>query len=75
MVVVGGVSTHHLGPTHGLHDLDIVTEVEEVTNVTGPTAPNSAQSSAETNVFEDITQDLGLPPPKELRQSIWKLFS
>lgn len=74
MVVVGGVSTHPGdGPTY---NLETVSETEtDVTSTTPGASEQAKKSPEETGLFEDITQDLGLPPPKELKQSFWKLFS
>jgi hypothetical protein len=71
MVVVGGLSTHPVsGP---LHNLETVSEDETI--VAEMTPEQSRSASTEPGLFEDITQDLGVPPPKELKQSLWKFFS
>lgn len=75
MVVVGGLSTYHGdGPRH---NLETVYEHETVVLVTpGSTEqPHSKNSPSESGLLEDITQDLGIPPPKQLKESFWKLFS
>ncbi|XP_006458085.1 hypothetical protein AGABI2DRAFT_183173 [Agaricus bisporus var. bisporus H97] len=74
IVVVGGLSTH---PASGpLHNLDAVSEDETIdADATPPADKQSGSASAEPGLLEDITEDLGIPPPKELKQSLWKLFS
>ncbi|KXN86874.1 hypothetical protein AN958_09469 [Leucoagaricus sp. SymC.cos] len=75
VIVVGGLSTYHGdGPTH---NLETVNESETVL-VTTPGSTEQLHPKKppfETGILEDITQDLGLPPPKELKQSFWRFFS
>jgi len=68
MVVVGGLSTYHGdGPTHHLQPIH-----EDETTVATAKQP---QPPPEPGLFEDITNDLGLPPPKQLKASFLELFS
>lgn len=61
------------GPTH---NLETVSEDESiVANAASGSSEEPKKSPTETGFFEDITEDLGIPPPKELKQSFWKLFS
>jgi hypothetical protein len=71
VLVVSGASTHaDNGP---LHNLESVSEDGIIAAETTP--EQSKPASTEPGLFEDMTQDLGIPPPKELKQSLWKLFS
>ncbi|KAF9454532.1 hypothetical protein P691DRAFT_716957 [Macrolepiota fuliginosa MF-IS2] len=73
VVLVGGVSTYaDDGPTH---NLEPVSEMDVDTLTTPTSSQQTKKSPGETGLFEDITHDLGIPPPKELKQNFWKLFS
>jgi len=70
IVVVGGLSTHQGdGPTHNLQHL------REDENIIATAPSSTEQPQSEPSLFEDITNDLGLPPPKQLKASFWEVFS
>jgi hypothetical protein len=75
VVVLGDESTYYGdGPTHNLESV----HEDESVFVTTPGSTEDMHPKkypSEPGVMEDITQDLGLPPPKELKQSFWKFFS
>jgi hypothetical protein len=74
IVVVSGLDTYDGdGPTH---NLEVVRENETVVVTTpGSTEGRQSKKSTQTGLLEDITEDLGIPRPKELNQSFWKFFS
>ncbi|TFK42539.1 hypothetical protein BDQ12DRAFT_676385 [Crucibulum laeve] len=65
MVVVGGAGTHHGGgPSHNL------SSAEEYV-----TPAESRKTPGQGGIWDDITEDIGIPAPKEIKSAIWKLFS
>ncbi|KAF9013863.1 hypothetical protein BDQ17DRAFT_1418816 [Cyathus striatus] len=76
MVVVGGEGTHLLSPTHNLlfSASDIVVPPLENGSLATSSPPNSA-TPGQGGVWDDIAEDIGLPPPQQIKQAFWKIFS
>jgi hypothetical protein len=67
MVVVGGADTHHGGgPSHNL--------VDESVPVSEVTFTSSAKPSGSGGLWDDITEELGLPSTGELKRTFRSLF-
>ncbi|KAJ3491603.1 hypothetical protein NLJ89_g11325 [Agrocybe chaxingu] len=70
IVVVAGAETHiGGGPSHNLFDT-----LEESTEGVAP-AESGPKFEHSDSLLDDITEDLGLPPAKEIKASFWKMFS
>lgn len=70
LVVVGGDSTHHGGgPSHNLLDM------ETLGNGDSTTQAKTEKYERTDSFVDDITDDLGLPPAKQIKDSFWKMFS
>lgn len=65
--MVAGADTHPGGgPSHNL--LDVILDDQ---NVSSTTAQNSTEQG---NIWDDVIEDLGLPPLKEMKAGFSKLF-
>ncbi|KAL0570252.1 hypothetical protein V5O48_011714 [Marasmius crinis-equi] len=72
MVVIAGAETHTGGgPSHNL--LDELTLSEENSNA--PQKTGSSTQPGKGGLLDDMTEDLGLPYPAEMKKAFWKLFS
>jgi hypothetical protein len=73
LLVVAGADTHPGGgPSHNLLDANLHHET-----VPGDTKSNiTAQSlTGQGKVWDDITEDFGLPYLREIKAGFWKTFS
>jgi len=72
---VAGAGTHHGGgPSHNL--LDISSESGLENNALGSViAGSSGSRSEEKGLWDDMADDIGLPPTKDVKNAIRKLFS
>lgn len=69
IVVVGGAGTHHGGgPSHNL------SEVKETVS-RGDAPAKATEFKRSDSIFDDIAEDLHLPPVNEIKNSFWKMFS
>ncbi|KAJ6630855.1 hypothetical protein B0H10DRAFT_2207878 [Mycena sp. CBHHK59/15] len=62
--VVSEVDTHH---SHNLHDEHALQD--------STTVPVGPRSFGKGGILEDITEDLGIPSPKEIKAGLSKFFS
>lgn len=73
ILVVAGVETHPGGgPSHNLLDLSHVDTAPQ--KVPEPITTRSTEGKRTDSVFDDMAEDLGLPPVKDIKTSLWKLF-
>ena len=69
--MVAGAATHHGGgPSHNLLDISEYNSLGSV-NVDA----SSSRSEEEKGLWDDLADDVGLPPTKDVKKAIWKLFS
>ncbi|EEB96230.1 hypothetical protein MPER_04668, partial [Moniliophthora perniciosa FA553] len=69
LVVVAGVETHQGGgPSHNLLDTTI-SEAAPSAEATPSIKPGKG------GLFDDMAEDLGLPHVKDMKKSLWKVFS
>ena len=63
---MAGAGTHHGGgPSHNLLDISNSSVVVD-----------SSDSHPEVDgLWDDMADDIGLPPTKDVKETIWKLFS
>jgi hypothetical protein len=62
---VAGAETHHGGgPSHNLLDIS-----------SGVIADSLKSRPKERGLWDDMADDVGLPPSKDVKKAIWKLFS
>ncbi|PPQ86890.1 hypothetical protein CVT25_012609 [Psilocybe cyanescens] len=70
LLIVAGAETHPGGgPSHNLLDLNDVESTEKADN-----SEKTPESKRSDGIFDDIAEDLGLPPVKDIKASLWKLF-
>jgi len=70
LLVVAGAGTHHGGgPSHNL--LDISSGSENSSVIVG----SSSSHPKERGLWDDMADDVGLPPTKDVKSAIWKMFS
>lgn len=73
LLVVAGADTHPGGgPSHNLLDANLDNETVSSDVKSNTTAPNP---TGQGNIWDDVTEDLGLPYLKEMKTGFWKLFS
>jgi hypothetical protein len=71
-LVVAGAGTHHGGgPSHNL--LDISSESDS--SLGSVIAGSSNGHPEEKGLWDDMANDVGLPPTKDVKNALWKLFS
>ena len=69
LLVVAGADTHHGGgPSHNLVD-----ESVDISSAP-PASTSSPKSSVQGGLWDDVAEDLGIPPPKELKNVFGGLF-
>ncbi|KAG6814376.1 hypothetical protein H0H92_010962 [Tricholoma furcatifolium] len=70
LLVVAGAATHVSGsPSHNFHDEHAPFETPASSQTSVP------KEKADDGIFGDITDDLGLPRPNEMKTALWKLFA
>jgi hypothetical protein len=70
---VAGAGTHHGGgPSHNLLDISSESENGSLGSVI---SSSSSSSPEERGLWDDMADDIGLPPTKDVKNAIWKLFS
>ncbi|KAF8892547.1 hypothetical protein BD779DRAFT_1509620 [Infundibulicybe gibba] len=70
LLVVAGADTHHGGgPSHNLHD-EHATTIDPL-----PVEESAPKKLGQGGFWDDVTEDIGLPPPREIKNAFWKLFS
>ncbi|GLB34913.1 putative SAP domain containing protein [Lyophyllum shimeji] len=68
LLVVAGAGTHlNGGPSHNLHDEHVAVETDT------PKTP-APERREEGGILDDITDDLGIPRPKELKNILRRIF-
>jgi hypothetical protein len=71
--VVAGAGTHHGGgPSHNLLDISSGPEYNSLGSVS---TDASSSHPEEGGLWDDMADDVGLPPTKDVKKAIWKLFS
>ncbi|KAF8163341.1 hypothetical protein B0H34DRAFT_695068 [Crassisporium funariophilum] len=74
LLVVAGSDTHHGGgPSHNLLDITLSSDGIGASSSSSP--PMVTHSSGERGLLDDMAEDIGLPPTKDVKSAIWKLFS
>lgn len=69
LLVVAGADTHlNGGPSHNLHDENAAVETDTAKTL-------ALERNEEGGIFDDITDDLGIPRPKELKNILRRIFS
>ncbi|KAG5342785.1 hypothetical protein E4T56_gene19378 [Termitomyces sp. T112] len=67
--VIAGADTHLSGgPSHNLHD-------ENAAVLASPQTPLAPKPTTDDGILGDITDDLGLPRPQEIKAAFWKILS
>jgi hypothetical protein len=67
--VIAGAETHHGGgPSHNLLDISSGSLGSVIVD-------SSISRSKERGLWDDMADDVGLPPTKDVKKAIWKLFS
>ncbi|KAG6907353.1 hypothetical protein DXG01_009237 [Tephrocybe rancida] len=70
LLVVAGVDTHLSGgPSHNLLDENAAD------TLASPTAPAAPKQTTDDGIWGDMTDDLGLPRPKELKSAFLSIFT
>jgi hypothetical protein len=73
-LVVAGAGTHHGGgPSHNLLDISSGSEYNSLGSVNA--GASSSRPEGERGLWDDIADDVGLPPTKDVKKAFWKLFS
>lgn len=66
--MVAGAETHHGGgPSHNLLDIS--------SGSGGVITDSSSSNPRGKGLWDDMADDVGLPPTKDVKKAIWKLFS
>ncbi|KAF8077907.1 hypothetical protein FPV67DRAFT_19827 [Lyophyllum atratum] len=69
LLVVAGADTHLSGgPSHNLHDENAVVQNDSA-------RASASKPQEEGGILDDITDDLGIPRPKELKAAFWRVFA
>lgn len=69
---MAGVGTHHGGgPSHNFLDISAESENSSL----GSVVADSSTSRPEGGLWDDMADDIGLPPTKNVKDAIWKMFS
>jgi hypothetical protein len=72
-LLVAGAETHHGGgPSHNILDISSGSEYNSLGSVV---ADSSSSPLKEKGLWDDMADDVGLPPTKDVKKAIWKLFS
>lgn len=72
LLVVAGAETHHGGgPSHNLLD---ISSGSEHNSLDGVVADSSSSSPKEKGLWDDMADDVGLPPTKDVKKAIWDFF-
>ncbi|KAH9484211.1 hypothetical protein JR316_0003691 [Psilocybe cubensis] len=70
LLIVAGAETHpNGGPSHNLLDLNVDDVAPKV-----DASPNVTESKRSDGLLDDIAEDLGFPPVKDIKAGLWKLF-
>ncbi|KAF8798062.1 hypothetical protein BYT27DRAFT_7203768 [Phlegmacium glaucopus] len=74
LLVVAGAGTHHGGgPSHNLLDISSGSENNSLGSVIGEAS--SGSRSEEKGLWDDMADDIGLPPTNDVKNAFRKLFS
>ena len=70
---MAGVGTHYGGgPSHNFLDISAESENSSLGSVV---ADSSTSHPEEGGLWDDMADDIGLPPTKNVKDAIWKMFS
>ena len=69
---MAGAGTHHGGgPSHNLLDISSESDISLGSVIAG----SSNSHPEEKGLWDDMANDVGLPPTKDVKNALWKLFS